>query len=63
MRDWSHPVIDKPISQLSDPADWFIIDAIVVYRRAESTPTVRPDPSRSLKHVACLVSFNLLQSD
>lgn len=36
--DWSHPVIDEPIRRLSDPADCFIIDVIVPYIRAGSSP-------------------------
>lgn len=49
--DWSRPVIDEPISRLSDPADCFIIDVIFLYIRAESTEsTVRLEevPPRSL---------------
>lgn len=42
--DWLHPVIDEPISGLSDPADWFIIDAVVLYIGAGS-PLVRRSPS------------------
>lgn len=35
--DWSHPVIDEPISWLSDPADCFIIDVIGLKISAGST--------------------------